>query len=71
MRRLQAKSLRYATESLSSAVIFCIDWLTSADIIKSLPDDYAISVQLCGECNCLVSVKLGPWTSNCCYGKII
>lgn len=57
---LQAKSLHCATESLSTVLLFCMDCLTSADIIKSLPDDCEIAARLRGEGNREGSVKRGP-----------
>lgn len=57
---LQAESLPCATEPLSSTPIFCMDCLTSADIIKSLPDDWEIAARLRGEGSWEGSVKRGP-----------
>lgn len=57
---LQAKSSRCATESLSAVLIVCMDCLTSADIIKSLPDDCEIAARLRGEGDREGSVKRGP-----------
>lgn len=57
---LRGKSSRCATESLSAVLIVCMDCLTSADIIKSLPDDCEIAARLRGEGNREGSVKRGP-----------
>lgn len=53
------QNLPCATEPVPASPIFCMDCLTSADIIKSLPDDCEIAARLRGEGSWEGSVKRG------------
>lgn len=68
---LQAESLPHATEPLPAAPMFCMDRLTSADIIKSLPDDCEIAAQLRAEGSWEGSVTQGPEPGIVLVGRLL